>query len=324
LITKLGQVAAIEPVRVIELYDTLTQNDSPWGLSSISHRESGFDDYHYDATAGRGTWAYVVDTGVYTSHVEFGGRAHLGYNACRGTKFVDSMGHGTHCAGTIASKAYGVAKNANIMAVKVFDKGAVSRICRSPSLVTLKLSYPKSSTDIVLDGYEWAVSNITNTPGRAAKSVISMSLGGGHSDAFNAAVEAAYSKGVLTVVASGNSYADASSYSPASAPNAITVGAIDSANAKPSFSNFGPVVDIFAPGVDILSTWIDSNNSTASLTGTSMACPHVAGLAVYLMAKEGLKKPAQVTDRIKKLGTQNVLSDIGAGSPNLLAFNGAT
>ena len=150
-----------------------------------------------------------------------------------------------------------------------------------------------------------------------------MSLGGGHSDAFNAAVESAYSKGILTVVASGNSYADASSYSPASAPNAITVGAIDSANAKPSFSNFGPVVDIFAPGVEILSTWIDNNKSTASLTGTSMACPHVVGLAVYLMAKEGLKKPAQVTDRIKKLGTQNVLSDIGAGSPNLLAFNGA-
>ncbi|KAI9155537.1 Subtilisin-like proteinase Mp1 [Paramyrothecium foliicola] len=303
-IVKSDEVAAVEPVRKIELYDAVTQDDAPWGLSSISHTEPGYGDYHYDSTAGKGAWVYVVDTGVYVGHTEFEGRAYLGYNACRGSKFVDSMGHGTHCAGTVASRAYGVAKKANIMAVKVFDTGS-------------------SSTDIVMDGYEWAVSNITNTPGRAAKAVISMSLGGGRSDAFNAAVEAAYRKGILTVVAAGNSYADANSYSPASAPNALTVGAIDSSNNKPGFSNYGSVVDIFAPGVDILSTWIDNAKSTASLTGTSMACPHVAGLAVYLMVKEGLKSPGQVTDRIKKLGTKNVVVNGGAGSPNLLAYNGA-
>jgi oryzin len=282
----------------------ITQNDSPWGLSSISHREPGYGDYHFDSKAGKDTWVYVVDTGVNVNHVEFEGRAFLGYNAFPDSPFVDTMGHGTHCAGTVASKAYGVAKKANIMAVKVFDNGG-------------------SSTDVVIDGYVWAVNNITNTPNRNTKAVISMSLGGGRSDAFNEAVQKAYNKGILTVVAAGNSQADANDFSPASAPNALTVGAIHSGNGKPDFSNFGSVVDIFAPGVDVQSTWIDSDTSSAWLSGTSMATPHVAGLAAYLMAKEGIKKPAELTSRIKKLGTKDVLTDIGTGSPNLLAFNGA-
>lgn len=171
-------------------------------------------------------------------------------------------------------------------------------------------------------GYEWAVANITNTPNRRTKSVISMSLGGGFSSALNSAVESAYQKGVLTVVAAGNSQSDAGSYSPASAPNAITVGAVDIRNTKPYWSNYGPLVDVFAAGVNVLSTWIEGPSSTASLSGTSMACPHVAGLALYLMAEEKLTTPRAVTDRIKKLATKGVVKDDGQGSPNLLAFNG--
>lgn len=174
----------------------------------------------------------------------------------------------------------------------------------------------------MLDGYEWAVNNITGTNGRAERSVISMSLGGGRSNAINAAVDAAFHAGVLTVVAAGNSGADAALYSPASAPNAITVGAIDIRNNRASFSNFGRLVDIFAAGVDITSAWIGSNDATRSLSGTSMACPHVAGLALYLRAKDGLTTPASVTESIKNLGTKSVVMNAGIGSPNLLAYNG--
>ncbi|KAF7561180.1 hypothetical protein G7046_g2963 [Stylonectria norvegica] len=296
-------VVAVEPVKLFKLSATVTQNPSTWGLGSISHRNPNWRQYLYDDLAGAKQWAYVVDTGLNTGHVDFEGRAFLGYNAYPGVPFVDVNGHGTHCAGTIASKTYGVSKRANVISVKVFDTGS-------------------SSTDIVLDGYEWAVANITNTPGRAASSVISMSLSGGRSPAFNNAVEAAFRQNVLTVVAAGNSYADASAYSPASAPNALTIGAVDIRNNKPAFSNFGAVVDLFAPGVDIPSTWIGSNMATNIISGTSMACPHVAGLALYLRAKEGLTTAVAVTNRIKTLATRNVVANAGANSPNLLAYNG--
>jgi oryzin len=175
----------------------------------------------------------------------------------------------------------------------------------------------------VLDGYNWAVTNITNTPGRKEQAVISMSLGGGRSDAFNAAVQEAYSAGVHTVVAAGNDNANAYNYSPASAPNATTVGAIDIDNNRASFSNYGELVDLFAPGVNIKSAWYTSNSATNTISGTSMACPHVAGLSLYLRAREGLTTPKSVARRLKELATSGVVQDAGSGSPNLLAYNGA-
>jgi oryzin len=175
----------------------------------------------------------------------------------------------------------------------------------------------------VLDGYNWAVTNITNTPGRKEQAVISMSLGGGRSDAFNAAVQAAYSAGVHTVVAAGNDGKDAYNYSPASAPNATTVGAIDINNNRASFSNFGELVDLFAPGVNIKSAWNTTNSATKTISGTSMACPHVAGLSLYLRAKEGLTTPESVARRLKELATTGVVQNAGNGSPNLLGYNGA-
>jgi oryzin len=298
------KVLSVEPVMVWELYDLITQSNTPWGLGSISHRDSKHTDYVYDSSAGKGTYAYIIDTGLNTDHVEFEGRGSLGYNAYPGSDFVDEIGHGTHCAGTIGSKAYGVAKKASLVSVKVFDFGS-------------------STTEIVLDGYEWAVANITGE-GREAVSVISMSLGGPKSDAFNTAVEAAYNAGVLTVVAAGNSNDNAANYSPASSPNALTIGATDINNARASFSNYGTIVDLFAPGVDVLSCWIGSDDATETISGTSMATPHVAGLSLYLKALEGLVAPADVIARIKELATKSVVTRPGTGSPNLLAFNGAS
>ncbi|CAM1500421.1 Fc.00g095830.m01.CDS01 [Cosmosporella sp. VM-42] len=301
-IRKSDAVAAVEPVKVFRLCGTVTQPNSRWGLGSLSHRTANFNEYIYDDSAGKDMWAYVIDTGLNTAHKDFEGRAYLGYNAFPGAPFVDANGHGTHVSGTIVGKVYGVAKKARVMSVKVFHTGS-------------------SSTDIVLDGYEWAVKNITST-GRISKSVISMSLAGGRSDAFNAAVETAYKAGILTVVAAGNSYSDAKDYSPASSPNAITVAAIDKYNNKPDFSNYGSNVDIFAAGVGVQSTWIGSNTATKTLSGTSMSCPHVAGLSLYLKAKEGLVSAAALTARIKSLSTKGLVVGPGAGSPNQIAYNG--
>lgn len=175
-----------------------------------------------------------------------------------------------------------------------------------------------------MDGYEWAVKNITQTPGRTATSVISMSLGGRRSDALNLALRNAYEdNGILTVVAAGNFASDVVDFSPASEGTAITVGAIDVNNTRPDYSNYGPLVDIFAPGDEVLSTWIGGTNNTQVLSGTSMAAPYVSGLVLYLRGKEnGLDSPAAVTDRVKALATKNVVVDAGDGSPNLVAFNG--
>ena len=149
-----------------------------------------------------------------------------------------------------------------------------------------------------------------------------MSLGGGKSAAFNAAVDAATEQGVLTVVAAGNSNDDASFYSPASAPSAVTVGATDIKNARASFSNYGTLVDIFGPGVGVLSAWIGSDTATNSISGTSMATPHISGLALYVKKAFGLASPADVTAKLKELATVGVVTNPGTGSPNLLAFNG--
>ncbi|KAJ9132241.1 Subtilisin-like proteinase Mp1 [Pleurostoma richardsiae] len=298
------EVSAVEPDMIWNLNDLTTQGGAPWGLGSISHKKPNFTDYVYDSQAGTDTYAYIIDTGLLTTHVEFEGRAFLGYNAYPDSEFIDQIGHGTHTAGTIGSHAYGVSKKSTLISVKVFDTGS-------------------SSTSIVLDGYSWAVNNITSTPGRADVSVISMSLGGPKSTAFNNAIEAAYSAGVVSVVAAGNDGSDASNTSPASAANAITVGAIDVTNTKADFSNYGKVVDIFAPGVDVLSCWIGSDDASLSIDGTSMATPHVAGLVLYLKSTKGsLGSASAITAAIKDLGTKNVVRSPGSGSPNLIAYNG--
>lgn len=292
-----GETTIVKPMAIA------SQSGAPWGLARLSHRNRGANDYVYDASAGRDTYAYVIDTGLNTGHADFEGRAQLGYNAVSGTADIDVQGHGTHTTGIIGSKTYGVAKSANLVGVKVFDQGG-------------------SMTSVILDGYNWAVSDI-RSKGRVGKAVINMSLGGGTSTAFNNAVEAAYQAGVVTVVAAGNQGRDVGSDSPASATHAITVAAVDNNDSQASYSNFGSSVDIYAPGSSILSTWIGSSSATNTMSGTSMACPHVSGLVLYLMAKEGLSDPAALVARVKGVGSANVIRGVGPGSPNLLAYNGS-
>ncbi|KAM3544828.1 Alkaline protease 1 [Beauveria bassiana] len=300
------EVEEIELDQEWTLYALTTQSDVPHGLSTISHRQSGASNYIYDSTAGQGAYAYVVDSGVNIDHVEFEGRATRGYNAAGGED-VDTIGHGTHVSGTIASKSYGVAKKASIVSVKVF-------------------SGPTADTSVILDGYNWAVNDIVSKR-RQSRSVINLSLGGGASTAFDRAVASAYQQGVLSVVAAGNENQDANNVSPARAPQAITVAAVNSEwsrwiwNTRQG-SNYGTPVDIYAPGEDVLSTWIGSNTATNTITGTSMATPHIAGLAIYLAVLENLSTPAAVTNRIKQLGTKDkVVGNVG-NTVNLLSYNG--
>ncbi|KZM26903.1 Oryzin [Ascochyta rabiei] len=283
-----------------------TQTGATWGLGAISHRSGAPTSYIYDTTAGEDTYAYVVDSGILVAHNQFGGRATLGYNAVGGTH-TDTLGHGTHVAGTIGGSTYGVAKKTNLISVKVFQGSS-------------------GTTSTILDGFNWAVSDITSNS-RGARSVINLSLGGQASTTWTNAIQAAYSQGVLSVVAAGNGDQSGnplpvSSQSPANAPNALTVAAADSSFRPASFTNYGAGVDIFAPGVSILSSYIGSNSATATQSGTSMAAPHVAGLAVYLQALEGLSTPAAVTERIKALGIASRITGTLNGSPNLFAYNG--
>ncbi|KOS20623.1 Alkaline proteinase [Escovopsis weberi] len=284
-----------------------TQFGAPWGLGTISHRNSGFTDYIFDTSAGAGTFAYVVDSGILTTHVEFGSRASFGYNAVGGSD-VDSLGHGTHVAGIIGGVTFGVAKRTNLIAVKVFDG-------------------PTAPTSVILQGYNWAANDIVSR-NRVGRSVINLSLGGPSSPVWNSAIDAAFARGILSVVAAGNGDPNtgrginASTVSPANVPNAFTVAALDSSWRIATFSNWGPSVDIFAPGVDVLSSYIGGNTATAYLDGTSMACPHVTGLAAYLIALENIGTPTQLANRIKALATQNRVLGVLNGSPNAIAYNG--
>lgn len=294
-------VEEVEADQIWTVSALTTQKSSTWGLSSISHKKPRQSGYIYDTSAGEGTFGYIVDTGINTAHTDFEGRASFGYSATGGSSNEDTVGHGTHVAGTIGSKTYGVAKKASLIAVKVFEGES-------------------GSTSTILDGYQWAVNDI-RAKNRQNKAAINLSLGGAFSSAFNKAVKAAYDGGVVTVVAAGNDGADASNDSPASAPEAITVGAIDKTNARADYSNFGDVLDIFAPGTDVLSTWIGSKTATNTISGTSMATPHVVGLVLYLQALENLQGPAAVAARVVELATSGVVTDV-QGSPNKLAYNG--
>ncbi|KAI6352180.1 hypothetical protein MCOR25_009513 [Pyricularia grisea] len=294
-------VAEIEADQIFTLSAVTTQSSAPWGLASVSSRTSGATTYRYDTTAGSGIYAYVVDSGINIAHTDFGGRAVRGYNAAGGT-FSDTLGHGSHVAGTIGGRTYGVAKSVNIVDVKVFTGTT-------------------AATSTIISGFNWAVSDI-QSKGRVGKAVINMSLGGPASTAFNSAVNSAYSAGILSIVASGNDGVRVTNQSPAAATNAFVVGAIDSTWREASFSNFGAEVDILAPGVSILSSWYTSTSATNTISGTSMATPHVVGVAAYLMALENITTPAALRSRLIALGTTGQVLGLKNSSPNRILFNG--
>ncbi|KAF4972706.1 hypothetical protein FSARC_771 [Fusarium sarcochroum] len=294
-------VTAIEEDKKVYLSALTTQNNPPWGLSAISHADPPLVNasYIYDASAGEGTFSYVLDSGLFAQHNDFEGRAVLAYDATGGEKTDHS--HGTHVAGIIGGKTYGVAKKTSLLGVQVTgtEIGQLSWI---------------------LDALSWT-SNDVLSKGRVGKSIINMSITTTSSTIVNEAVKSIIDSGIPVIVAAGNSNADAADYSPANLPEAITVAASNRNFRRWSASNWGSTVDLFAPGQDIPSTWVGSANEVYTTSGTSMASPYVAGVAAYLLGLEGSKSPAALKARILDLASTNLISD-AKEVPNLLVYNG--
>jgi subtilisin family serine protease len=273
-----------------------TQSNPPWGLDRIDQRNRPLSaTYTYNWT-GAGVHAYIIDTGIRTTHSQFGGRANNVFDAFGGTG-ADCNGHGTHVSGTVGGSTYGVAKGVSLHGVRVLD-------CNG-----------SGSTSGVIAGVDWVRLNHINP------AVANMSLGGGVSTALDNAVNNLANSGVVIAVAAGNSNANACNSSPARAANAITVGSTTSTDARSSFSNFGTCVDLFAPGSSILSSWYTSNTATATLSGTSMASPHVAGVAALYKQFSPSASTTTVRNAIVNNATTNVITSPGTGSPNRLLYS---
>ncbi|TVY82752.1 Subtilisin-like protease [Lachnellula suecica] len=304
-IASMAEVNFVEADTYVKTNTLVQQTNAPTGLDRLSHKAVGSAAYVFDDTSGANITAFVVDTGIRTTHSEFGGRATFAANFVNSNN-TDENGHGSHVAGTIGGSTFGVCKSINLVAVKVLD------------------STGAGTNSGVIAGINFVATNVT-ARGLAGKAIMNMSLGGSKSTALNSAIAALTKAGVVAIVAAGNENVDASNDSPASAPSAITVGAVDAKDVKASFSNFGASVDIWAPGVNVLSVGIKSDTNTATLSGTSMASPHVAGLAGYLMSLEGLTTVTAVTSRMQALAnaTGAAVTNAGTGSPTLIAYNGS-
>jgi PKD repeat protein len=286
-------------VRRIER-DGIATESVLWGLDRINQRTLPLDNNATLADAGQGVTVYVLDTGIRSDHHEFSGRMDPGFSAIPdsiGTE--DCRGHGTHVAGTIAGSTYGVAPQARLVSVRVLD-------CAGSG------SYSQ-----VIAGIDWVTANAK--PG----SVANMSLGGGYSATLNAAVAASIATGIVYAVAAGNSQTDACTQSPASEPSAVTVGATDIADARAYFSNYGSCVDLFAPGVNIISASMASPTGSTTLSGTSMASPHVAGALAIYRGTHPTESPASVMAAVTGNATNGVVTD-ARGTANRLLYVGTT
>lgn len=274
-----------------------TQTNPPWGLDRIDQRNRPLSaTYTYNWT-GSGVRVYVIDTGIRTDHTQFGGRASNVFDAFGGSG-QDCHGHGTHVAGTVGGSTYGVAKSALLRGVRVLD-------CTG-----------NGSTSGVIAGVDWVRQN------HIAPAVANMSLGGGISSALDTAVNNLHNANVTIAVAAGNNNgANACNFSPARAANAITTGSTTSTDARSSFSNIGTCLDIFAPGSSILSAWYTSNTATATLSGTSMASPHVAGVAALYKQANPSASSTTIRNAIVNNATTNVITNAGTGSPNRLLYS---
>ncbi|KAK2756533.1 serine protease [Arachnomyces sp. PD_36] len=302
------------------------ENNAPWGLARISHRDSlsfgTFNKYLYTEDGGEGVDVYVIDTGTNTEHVDFEGRAHWGKTIPANDQDIDGNGHGTHCSGTVAGSKYGVAKKAEVYAVKVLGTNG------------------SGSMSDVVKGVEWAAQahsekakDAKNGKGKKGwkGSAANMSLGGGKSVTLDLAVNAAVDAGIHFAVAAGNDNADSCNYSPAAAENAVTVGASTLADERAYFSNFGKCNDIFAPGLNILSTWIGSKHAVNTISGTSMASPHIAGLLAYFLSLQPSSDsafavaeitPKKMKENLISIATSDALTDVPSDTANILAWNG--
>ncbi|XP_072045617.1 aqualysin-1-like [Amphiura filiformis] len=268
-----------------------------WGLDRVDQRYLPLDG-EFDITGtGEGANAYIIDTGIYPDNSYFERRAEVAFDAIGdGQDGLDCNGHGTHCAGTIGSNPYGIAREASLYGVRVLD------------------CFGSGAYSDVVAGCDWVAEN------GKRPAVGSMSLGGGASESMDQAIRGMHNSGVAVAVAAGNSDADACLYSPAREPLAITVGATDIDDSRAYFSNYGTCVDIFAPGVNIVSTYIGSETATASLSGTSMACPHVAGGAAVALGNNNDLTPDELVTKLVEDATTDVITDPGLGSPNKLLY----
>jgi len=276
----------------------VTQTGATWGLDRISQTNLPLDGlYSYNNSAGAGVDVYVIDTGILTTHTDFGTRATFAFTAVTSEANTDLNGHGTHCSGTIAGTTYGVAKQANLFAVKVLSGAGSGTVAG------------------VIAGVNY-VANNANGP-----SVASMSLGGGASPTLDAAVQSAIAAGIPFSIAAGNDNGNACNGSPARVATAVTVGATANTDARASYSNYGTCVSIFAPGTSITSDWIGSGNTaTNTISGTSMATPHVAGVLALHLADFPQTNPAALKAWLTSVATPNLVTSPGTGSPNLLLY----
>ena len=286
-------VAYVEQDRRVTV--TGTQTDPPsWGLDRIDQRNLPLDAAYTYPNQAPSVRAYVIDTGIRLNHRDFGKRATSGFDAVDGGTADDCNGHGTHVAGTVAGTAHGVAKQALLVAVRVLD-------CSG-----------SGTTAGVVAGVDWVTANAIKP------AVANMSLGGGASAVLDDAVTNSIASGVTYTLAAGNSNSDACNYSPARTPTAITVGNTNQADNRAPSSNYGPCLDLFAPGTLITSAWHTSRNATNTISGTSMAAPHAAGAAALLLHRNPLWTPQQVRDQLVADATPNVVVNPGPGSPNHL------
>ena len=275
-----------------------TQSGATWGLDRVDQRDLPLNSTYTYTPTGAGVHAYIIDTGILTSHTQFTGRMGNGYDAVTsGGSANDCNGHGTHVAGTVGGTTYGVAKGVTLHPVRVLD-------CAG------------SGTDAgVVAGMDWVANN------RVLPAVANLSLGGGASLAIDDAVNRMHNRGVTVVVAAGNENQNACNVSPSRAPNAITVGSTTSTDARSSFSNWGSCVDVFAPGSNITSSWYTGTSATNTISGTSMASPHVAGIAALYLQGAPSATPATVANAIVTTSTTGKVTSAGTGSPNRLVFS---
>jgi len=294
-------VAYVEQDGTVELFGGGTEPapPAPWGLDRVDQRTLPLSASYTWGTSGAGVSVYIIDTGIRTTHQDFGGRAVWDFNAVKGNDpDTDCMGHGTHVAGTVGGTTYGVAKGVSLHAVKVLDCTGSGR-------------------------WSWVIAGIDWVTAHAAKpAVANMSIGGDYNQAVNDAVAGSIRSGVTYAIAAGNSTTDACTVSPASTPAALTVGATTKLDAVASYSNIGPCVDLFAPGSFILSDWITSDTTAVYLSGTSMATPHATGAAALYLETHPTASPAAVASYLLAAATRDRITNAGTGSPNLLLFIG--
>lgn len=292
------KVVSVENDTIMKV-DATTQSNPDWGLDRIDQKNLPLDSAYLYLQTGSGTTAYIVDTGILSTHQQFSGRVLSGYTAISdGNGTSDCHGHGTHVAGTVGGSTYGVAKNVSLVSIRILGcdgSGASSN---------------------VIAGLDWILKN------GKKPAVVNMSLGGEANASLDSAVENLFNNGYVMVVAAGNSNTDACSSSPARVSKAITVAATDSTDTRASYSNYGSCVDIFAPGSQINSSWIGSNTATKVLNGTSMATPHVVGVVAEMLQSTPTATPQTISTNLLNQASNNVVKN-PSGSPNRLLYKSA-